>query len=215
MLEENASRRDLFRTPNDVSNSSSSLDLHSSTSDLTHTGYALSPLSTSLTTTNSLMANNIYTTGSTTNDTVSLSSNNISLTTNGTFVNGHQIDSIDLQAFESFHQGRSSNDNQFFVVIYLIDTFRYELTTSMNNDNETKNININDEMDSYVKKAIFRAYMDLIKDLPEKVSSRLNIQVNKRTRNYEMRTNKTFFLFRLFHLSPLLINKLNPILNYV
>jgi mediator of RNA polymerase II transcription subunit 13 len=176
LLEENTSRRDVFRTPNDSSNpSSSSLDLHSSANDLTNSGYALSPSSS--TTTNSIVANNIYTTGSATSDALSLSSNNTSLP-NGTFVNGHQVDPIDLQAFESFHQGPTSNDDQFFIVIYLIDTFRYELTASITDENgNNNNTDIDDRMDAYIKKAIFRAYMDLIKDLPDKISIRVNIQI--------------------------------------
>ncbi|CAF0728160.1 unnamed protein product [Rotaria sordida] len=191
LLEESTTRRDIFRTPNDVSNPSSSLDLHSSSNDLTNSGYALSPSSSSLSatttttipTTNNLIANNIYTAGSTAADILSLSSNNISSVTNGTFVNGHQVDPIDLQAFESFHQGRTSNDDQFFIVIYLIDTFRYEITAAINDENGNNNNNnnnntlIDDKIDAYVKKAIFRAYMDLIKDLPEKISIRVNIQI--------------------------------------
>jgi hypothetical protein len=38
-------------------------------------------------------------------------------------------------------------------------------------------------MDAYVKKAIFRAYMDLIKDLPDKTSIRVNIQVKNKDLN--------------------------------
>ncbi|CAF1072689.1 unnamed protein product [Rotaria magnacalcarata] len=178
LLEEGTSRRDIFRTPNDVSNSSSSLDLHSSNNDLTNSGYALSPSSTSsIAPTSSLIANTIYTTGSTATDVLSLSSNNMSSLANGTFVNGHQVDPVDLQAFESFHQGRTSNDEQFFIVIYLIDTFRYEITASMTDENGNNNTSIDDRIDAYVKKAIFRAYMDLIKDLPEKISIRVNIQI--------------------------------------
>jgi hypothetical protein len=90
-------------------------------------------------------------------------------------VNGHQVDPIDLQAFESFHQGRTSNDDQFFIVIYLIDTFRYEITASITDENGTTDID--DRMDAYIKKAIFRAYMDLIKDLPDKITIRVNIQI--------------------------------------
>jgi hypothetical protein len=103
---------------------------------------------------------------------------------NGPLVNGHQVDPVDLQAFDSFHQGRTSNDDQLFIVIYLIDTFRYELTASINDDTGSDHIDLDDRMDAYVKKAIFRAYMDLIKDLPEKVSIRVNIQVNIRTHRY-------------------------------
>jgi hypothetical protein len=90
-------------------------------------------------------------------------------------VNGHQVDPIDLQAFESFHQGRTSNDDQFFIVIYLIDTFRYEITASITDENGTTDVD--DRMDAYIKKAIFRAYMDLIKDLPDKITIRVNIQI--------------------------------------
>ena len=186
MLEEGSTRRDVFRTPNDLSNpSTSSFDLHTSTNDLTNSGYALSPSSTSSSATtastatgNNLLANNIYTTGSATSDALSLSTNNVSSLTNGTFVNGHQVDPVDLQAFESFHQGRTSNDDQFFIVIYLIDTFRYEITAAITDENgTTNNATIDDMMDAYVKKAIFRAYMDLIKDLPDKTCIRVNIQV--------------------------------------
>lgn len=172
------------------------MDLHSSNNDLTNSGYALSPSSTSsITTANSLLANNnIYTTGSTTTDTLGLSSNNASSLTNGTFVNGHQVDPVDLQAFESFHQGRTLNDDQFFIVIYLIDTFRYEMTALMTDENVTNNTTttttIDDNIDAYVKKAIFRAYMDLIKDLPDKISTRINIQVSIRMKE----TNCTEFL---------------------
>ena len=111
------------------------------------------------------MPGSIYTTGSTSTDTSSLS------ISNGTSINGQQVDAVDLQAFESFYHGRSLNDEQLFLVIYLIDTFRYELTSTMSNENEPI------DMDIYVKKAIFRAYMDLLKDLPEKVSMRIHIQV--------------------------------------
>ena len=186
LLEESASRRDTFRAPNDVSNpSSSSLDLHSSTNDLSNSNYALSPSLTGATTggggatTMNLVTNNIYTTNSPSADALGMVSNNVSALPNGTFVNGHQVDPVDLQAFESFHQGRTSNDEQLFVVIYLVDTFRYELTAASQEENGTQHdqLDIDDRMDAYVKKAIFRAYMDLIKDLPEKISIRVNIQV--------------------------------------
>jgi mediator of RNA polymerase II transcription subunit 13 len=38
-------------------------------------------------------------------------------------------------------------------------------------------MDIDDRMDAYVKKAIFRAYMDLLKDLPDKISIRINVQI--------------------------------------
>lgn len=131
---------------------------------------------------NSMLNNSMYTTGSAGNDSLSLSANNLSSMVNGTMVNGHQVDPVDLQAFESFHQGRIGNDEQFFIVIYLIDTFRYELTSSINDENQNNEqdpIELDDRLDAYIKKAIFRAYMDLIKDLPEKISLRVNIQVKK------------------------------------
>jgi hypothetical protein len=161
LSDDNTSRRDVFRAPNDIS----SVDLHTTNSDSFNNNYTLSPSSSS-SSSNNLIANNIYTTGSAAGDALSISS------TNGTSVNGQQVDSIDLQAFESFYHGRSLNDDQLFLVIYLIDTFRYELTGLTTNENENINIDI------YIKKAIFRAYMDLIKDLPEKISIRINIQVN-------------------------------------
>ncbi len=160
-LDDNTPRRDVFRAPNDIS----SVDPHSTNNDLTNNNYP-TPLPSPSSSTTNLIANNIYTTGSAAGDALIASS------TNGTSVNGQQVDSIDLQAFESFYHGRSLNDDQLFLVIYLIDTFRYELTGLTNNENENMNIDI------YVKKAIFRAYMDLIKDLPEKMSIRINIQVN-------------------------------------
>jgi mediator of RNA polymerase II transcription subunit 13 len=162
IFDDNTSRRDAFRAPNDLS----SADSHTTTSnnDLTNHNYSLSPTSSS--SSNTLIANNIYTTGSAVADTLSISS------TNGASVNGQQVDSTDLQAFESFYHGRSLNDDQLFIVIYLIDTFRYELTGLITNENE------NIDIDVYVKKAMFRAYMDLMKDLPEKISVRINIQVN-------------------------------------
>jgi hypothetical protein len=167
LLEDVTSRRDVFRTPND--NSSSPLDLHSTNYDLPNNNYTLSPSSSA---TPALIPNNIYTTGSVVGDALSLSSSNLSSSMNGTFVNGQQVDPLDLNAYESFHHGRSLNDDQLFIVIYIIDTFRYELTGSSNNET------IDDTTDDYVKKAIFRAYMDLIKDLPEKIPLRINIQVN-------------------------------------
>lgn len=91
-------------------------------------------------------------------------------------VNGLQVDPADLQAFESYYHGRSLSDDQLFIVIYIIDTFRYELIGSSNSENESTHID--DAIDIYVKKAIFRAYLDLIKNLPDKITSRLNIQVN-------------------------------------
>ena len=198
LLEESASRRDAFRTPNDVSNpSSSSLDLHSNNNELTNSNYALSPSlsgSTASATTvggasnMNLMTNNTYNTNSPSADALSMVSNNVSGLPNGTFVNGHQVDPVDLQAFDSFHQGRTSNDEQLFVVIYLIDTFRYELTASSTEENGSNHdqLDIDDRMDAYVKKAIFRAYMDLVKDLPEKVSIRVNIQVMNTSESCEM-----------------------------
>ena len=122
----------------------------------------------------------------------SLSTSSSYSLTNGTLVNGHQVDSVDLQAFESFHQGRALNDNQLFIVIYLIDTFRYEITTSNADTNGNNNNNgcIDEKMDSYVKKAIFRAYMDLIKDLPDKISIRVNIQVNKNVDVFSFSINR-------------------------
>ena len=88
-----------------------------------------------------------------------------------------------------FYHGRSLNDDQLFLVIYVVDTFRYELTGLSNNENE--NINIDDTLDVYIKKAIFRAYMDLVKDLPEKISNRINSQV-------EIKSHKIFDrIFRL------------------
>ena len=174
LIEENSSRRDLFRTPNDLSNpSSATLDLHSSSTD-----YALSPSSTTTTnTTNNLPLSNIYTTGSSAADALSLTGNNSTNLTNGTFVNGHQVDPVDLQAFESFHQGRLKNDEQFFIVIYLIDTFRYEMTALKLDENSSNSLDLDEKLDAYIKKAIFRVYMDLIKDLPEKISIRINFQI--------------------------------------
>ncbi len=165
LLDDNTSRRDVFRAPNDIS----SVDLHTTNNDSINTNSTLSPSSSS---SNNLIANNIYTTGSAVSDALSASS------TNGTSVNGQQVDSIDLQAFESFYHGHSLNDDQLFLVIYLIDTFRYELIGLTTNENE------NIDIDTYIKKAIFRAYMDLIKDLPEKNSIRINIQVNKTIEKY-------------------------------
>jgi hypothetical protein len=155
------------------------LDLHSSSNDLTGSSYAHSPLSGVTSSNSSLMANNIYTTGSAVSDALNIASNNPNAVLNGTIVNGHQVDPADLQAFESFHQGRCSNDEQFFIVIYLIDTFRYELAASINDENASDRDtgDIDERLDAYVKKAIFRAYMDLTKDLPEKISIRVNIQV--------------------------------------
>jgi hypothetical protein len=171
LIEDSTSRRDVFRSPNDTS--SSSVDLHPTNNDITNNGYSFSPSSSSST---GLIPNSIYTTGSAVSDALSISSTNLSSSTNGTFVNGQQVDPFDLQAFESFYHGRSLNDDQLFLVIYLIDTFRYELTGSSTNEND--NINLDDTTDIYIKKAIFRIYMDLIKDLPEKISTRINIQVN-------------------------------------
>jgi hypothetical protein len=148
---------------------------------LTNSGYALSPSSSA----GSLLANNIYTTGSAVSDALSLSANSASSLTNGTLVNGHQLDPIDVHAFDTFHQGRASNDDQLFVVLYIIDTFRYDNTVSNNahtseNGSETNGnpTSGDDAMDAHVKKALFRAYLDLIKELPEKVSIRVNIQVS-------------------------------------
>lgn len=153
--DENTSRRDIFRVPNDLS----SVDLHSNSNDISNPNSSLSPSSSNI------MPGNIYTTGSTTTDT-----SNISIS-NGTSINGQQVDALDLQAYESFYHGRSLNDEQLFLVIYLIDTFRYELMNTMNNENESIDVDV------YVKKAIFRAYMDLLKDIPEKISMRIHIQV--------------------------------------
>ena len=163
-----STRRDLFRQHSE-SSSSASIDLHSTTTDSLNNGYSFSPSSSSSI---GPMANTIYTTGSAASDALNTSSTNLSSSTNGTFVNGQQVDPFDLQAFESFYHGRSLNDDQLFLVIYLIDTFRYELTGSSDQD-----VNIDDTMDIYIRKAIFRAYMDLVKDLPEKISVRINIQV--------------------------------------
>lgn len=185
LLEEGVNRRDVFRTPNDVSNpSSSSLELHGN--ELANNSYALSPSSSNTSTmnpssSNNILNNSIYTTGSSASDNLNLNASGGSALLNGAYVNGHQVDPADLQAFESFHQGRLSHDDQMFVVIYLIDTFRYELTTSVNDENTSDNeqIDLDERMDSYIKKAMFRAYMDLIKDIPEKTSIRINIQVTK------------------------------------
>ncbi|CAF0983342.1 unnamed protein product [Rotaria sordida] len=163
LSDDSTSRRDVFRSPNDISSSSSSsFDHYSTNNDLIiNTGVA---------------ANSIYTTGSPASDALNTSSNNLSpSSTNGTIVNGQQVDPIDLQAFESYYHGRSLNDDQLFLVIYIIDTFRYELMGSSNNDND--DIHIDDTIDIYVRKSIFRAYLDLIKDLPEKITLRLNIQI--------------------------------------
>ncbi|CAF1506425.1 unnamed protein product, partial [Adineta steineri] len=170
LLEDITSRRDAFRSPNDLS--SSSFDFHSTGNDATNNGHSFSPSSSTST---NLTANNIYTTGSATTDVLNASTTNLSSSTNGTFVNGQQVDPNDLQGFESFYHGRSLNDDQVFLVIYLVDTFRYELIRSTNNDNE--NLDLNETIDVYIKKAMFRIYMDLVKDLPEKISSRINIQI--------------------------------------
>jgi hypothetical protein len=52
---------------------------------------------------------------------------------------------------------------------------------------------MDDRMDAYVKKAIFRAYMDLIKDLPDKISIRVNIQVPKKANFSFFVLNKIIF----------------------
>ncbi|CAF4766441.1 unnamed protein product, partial [Rotaria sp. Silwood1] len=169
-LDDSASRRDVFRSPNDLS--SSPFDHHSTNNDLVNSNYAYSP---SYSSSSGFVANPIYTTGSASTDVLNASSNSLSSSTNGTTVNGQQVDPVDLQAFESFYHGRSLNDDQLFIVIYIVDTFRYELIGSSNNDND--NIHIDDTIDIYVRKSIFRAYLDLIKDLPEKVTLRLNIQM--------------------------------------
>lgn len=159
LLDDQTSRRDHSRSFTD----SSSLDLHSnSTNDSFNNTSAPSPSTPS---SSSLSASNIYTTGSATTDALNMS------TTNLTNSNNQQIDSSDLHAYESFYHG-SLKEDQLFLVIYLIDTFRYELMSSSTNEKE----NIDTEI--YVKKAIYRIYMDLVKDLPEKIASRINIQVS-------------------------------------
>ncbi|CAF2638292.1 unnamed protein product [Rotaria sp. Silwood2] len=170
-LDDNISRRDVFRSPNDVS-SLSPFDHHPTNNDLINNSCAYSP---SYGSSSGFVGNTIYTTGSVASDVLNPSTNNLSSSTNGTIVNGQQVDPVDLQAFESYYHGRSLNDDQLFLVIYIIDTFRYELIGSSNNDND--DIHIDDIIDIYVRKSIFRAYLDLIKDLPEKITLRLNIQM--------------------------------------
>ncbi|CAF3847930.1 unnamed protein product, partial [Rotaria magnacalcarata] len=121
-------------------------------------------------------ASSIYTTGSVASDALGSSSTNLLSPTNGTMVNGQVVEPVDLQAFESHYHGRSLNDEQIFIVIYIIDTFRYELMGSSSNG-ENEDVQIDEAIDIYVKKAIFRAYIDLIKDLPEKISNRVNLQI--------------------------------------
>jgi hypothetical protein len=77
-----------------------------------------------------------------------------------------------LQAFDSFHHGSTLNDDQIFLVLYLVDTFRYELI-----DLSTATDSFDETLDIYIKKSLFRVYMDLIKDLPEKIAIRIHIQV--------------------------------------
>lgn len=166
-LDDITSRRDVFRSPNDLT--STSLDHHLTNNDLTNNSFSSSS-SSSLS--NSFPANNIYTTGPTSSDILNSSSSNLA-----TSSNGQQTDPLDLQAFESYYHGRSLNNDQIFLVIYIIDTFRYELMGTANSDND--DINIDESIDIYVKKSIFRIYMDLIKDLPEKTSFRIHIQVNE------------------------------------
>ena len=173
LLDDITSRRDTFRSPNDVCSLPS--DHHSINGDLTNNSCTYSPSTSSST---NPLTNNIYTTGSTISDIMNPSSANLSSSTNSTsLVDNQQIDPTNLKAFESFYHGSSLNDDQLFIVIYLIDAFRYELIGLSNDEHE--NINIDNDIDIYVKKAIFRAYMDLIKDLPEKVSVRLHLQVNE------------------------------------
>ena len=136
-------------------------------------GFSFSPSSSA---SSSLLGNNAHTTNSTACDALNPLSTNLSSSTNGTFLNGQQVDPGDLQGFESFYHGRSLNEDQAFVVIYLVDTFRYELIASLDADDES--LQLDETLDIYIKKALFRMYMDLIKDLPEKIASRINIQVD-------------------------------------
>ncbi|CAM4949581.1 unnamed protein product [Rotaria socialis] len=166
LLDDSAYRRDSFRTPNDMS--SSPYDNHSTNSDPATNSFASSPSYSA--------ASSIYTTGSVASDALGSSSTNLLSSTNGTMVNGQLVEPLDLQAFESHYHGRSLNDEQLFIVIYIVDTFRYELMGSSSNG-ENEDIQIDEAIDIYVKKAIFRAYIDLIKDLPEKISNRVNLQI--------------------------------------
>lgn len=77
---------------------------------------------------------------------------------------------------ESFYHGRTLNDGQVFLVIYIVDTFRYELTGTLSANEQLWD----EQLDVYVKKSLFRVYMDLIKDLPEKIAGRIHIQVSER-----------------------------------
>ncbi|CAF0742850.1 unnamed protein product [Didymodactylos carnosus] len=81
------------------------------------------------------------------------------------------IDPQDLLAFDSLQQGRTSNDDQLFIVLYIIDTFHYD---SIDDNNSNHN---DEELECHVKKGILRAYMDLIQLLPEKIVTKINIQI--------------------------------------
>ena len=151
-MDEVASQRDMFRVSNDTPASSS--DLHSTNHDAANHLPSRSPSS----------ANGIPSDAST------VPSNGLATSNTGAFFNGQQVDPTDLRIFESFQHGRSLNDDQAFLVIYLIDTFRYELT-------ESSTGSIGETLDVHIRKAIFRAYMDLIKNLPEKISTRIHIQI--------------------------------------
>jgi hypothetical protein len=146
-------RRDLFHQSSDFSSLSN--DVHCLTSDLTNPNLICSP--TSSTTMHSSLGTSIGT---------DLPNNSSSTNTI------QQVDPKDLQAFDSFHHGSTLNDDQIFLVLYLVDTFRYELI-----DLSTATDSFDETLDIYIKKSIFRVYMDLIKDLPEKIAIRIHIQV--------------------------------------
>ena len=167
LFDENISRRDSSRFSNDLSDSvASNNDFLNQNSTNSPSSSSSSSLTTPV---NSANGHYMYSGSSTSQDT----SNILLNSTTSSSINGqHSADSSDLHAFESYYHGACLSDDQIFLVIYLIDAFRYNITEKADHRSL-----VDENLDTYIKKSLYRAYLDLIKDLPEKNILRIHVQV--------------------------------------
>ncbi|CAF0878211.1 unnamed protein product, partial [Didymodactylos carnosus] len=163
-LHEEAPKREVFRAPNDISANTSttpsSVEMNSG-NDIGLSAPSSSPSSADKSNMN-LYANF--------NSSSNAITGGLGDSMNNNLMNS-AIDPHDLLAFDSLQQGRTANDDQPFIVLYIIDTFRYDFIDDSNSNQD------DDELECHVKKGILRAYMDLIKLLPDKIATKINIQI--------------------------------------
>lgn len=170
MIDEQTNIRDNLHFANDLNDSNSTfIDIYGS---VTTSPSSLSNTSTATSTTTAPSSSSFSTTHNMNTSSSDLSNNLTSYVLAST--NTQSSDHQDLRSFESFYHGKTLNDDQAFLVIYIVDTLRYELLT-MNNQQSPLNGNVEVLMKTFA----FRIHIDLMKILPERIGKRVEIQVNR------------------------------------